>query len=158
MSAQVTTDHTMVVVLALQPSPKLKITSVPTAVTIAAAITWLYDAAGWPGMANADQFASVAVYLSYFLHDNFRSWCVFTKSRLFHHQDDRLRAVIYAVYNLYYQDPSLGIELLPSLSGKLISLCELREHYQVRVTPNPTFDFKYSRLVPPTELVRFKPP
>lgn len=55
-------------------------------------------------------------------------------------------------YDLYYQDPLLGIEPPKSLSGKLISLCELREHDQVRETSNPTFDFKYSRLEPPLEL------
>lgn len=70
-------------------------------------------------------------------------------------QDDRLRAVIYAVLQSMSSRSALGNRTSP---GKLISLCELREHDQVRETTNPTFDFKYSRLVPPTELVQFKPP
>lgn len=63
---------------------------------------------------------------------------------------DCLRAVIYAVFNLGHQDPSLGIELPPvTVRQTDLAFCELREHDQVPETTNPTFGFKYSRLVPP---------
>jgi hypothetical protein len=56
-------------VLGLQPSRKLKITySFPTAVIIAAEITWLHSAADWSELANAGQFVSVAVYSGVFFY------------------------------------------------------------------------------------------
>jgi hypothetical protein len=88
----------------------------------------------------------------YFLLDFFRSWPVCLRRVTyppFRLQDDRLRAGIYAVLRSMSSRSVLGNRTPQSLSGKLISLCELREHYQVRETPNPTFDFKYSRLGPP---------
>lgn len=78
-------------------------------------------------------FASVRSTRGYFLL-NFFTFLVrlrtVTTYPPFRHQDDRLRAVIYAVLQSMLSRSALGNRIPKSLSGKLISLCELREHYQ----------------------------